>query len=401
MKLFNLLLISFFILGCKGNVEKEEEKITPPPAETEKRIIVGAEKMDSYLSTLKGKNIGLVVNQTSVVNGVHLVDTLLSLGIEIKKVFAPEHGFRGEADAGAHIDNSIDPKTNIPIISIYGKNKKPSADHLKDIDVIIFDIQDVGTRFYTYISTMHYVMEAAAENGKKVLVLDRPNPNGDYIAGPILDPKFKSFVGMHPIPIVHGLTVGELAKMINGEKWLEGKLACELEVIPIEHYDHKMPYELPIAPSPNLPNQQAIRLYPSLCLFEATVMSIGRGTDFPFQVIGYPDENFGDFSFTPVSMPGKSTHPKNENKKCFGVDLRNADDDLGLSLEYLVDFAQKYKGQDFINRGDFFNLLAGNDVLQKQIKDGLSEAEIKATWNEGLDQYKTLRKKYLLYQDFE
>ncbi|MEM1137906.1 MAG: DUF1343 domain-containing protein, partial [Bacteroidota bacterium] len=262
-----------------------------------KSLVLGAAQFDKYIPQLSAKRVALVVNHTSQIGNTHLLDTLIAQEINVQKVFAPEHGFRGEADAGAKINNSTDSKTGIPVVSVYGKKKKPSSEDLEGVDIIIFDIQDVGARFYTYISTMHYMMEACAENGKEMLVLDRPNPNGDYIAGPIREEGFSSFVGMHPIPIVHGLTVGELAQMINGEGWLEGSKKCKLTVIPVANYDHNIKYSLPIPPSPNLPNDIAVRLYPSLCLFEATMMSIGRGTDFPFQVIGYPDSIYGEFTF--------------------------------------------------------------------------------------------------------
>lgn len=364
-----------------------------------KELLTGADQMDLYLPTLEGKRIALVVNQTSIVREQHLVDTLLSKNIKITKVFAPEHGFRGDADAGEHVKNSIDTRTQLPIISLYGDNKKPTAAQLNDVDVIIFDIQDVGARFYTYISTLHYVMEACAENNKKLLVLDRPNPNGHYVDGPILDMNFQSFVGMHPIPIVHGLTVGELATMINGEKWLSGGKRCNLEIINNKNYDHKTPYSLPVKPSPNLPNDQAIQLYPSLCFFEGTIISLGRGTQFPFQVIGYPDKRFGDFTFTPKSIVGMAKNPPYENKTCYGLDLRNAELNNNFTLEYLIKFYNLAPDKDkFFNA--FFNKLAGNDILQKQIKEGLSEKEIKKSWEKDLSAYKNMRKQYLLYPDF-
>lgn len=362
-------------------------------------LILGADQMDVYLEGLKGKTVAVVVNQTSLVNGKHLVDTLLSRNIKVIKVFAPEHGFRGDADAGEHVKNAVDTKTNLPIISLYGSNKKPTSDQLKDVDVVVFDIQDVGARFYTYISTLHYVMEACAEQNKKVLVLDRPNPNGNYVDGPVLDMKFKSFVGMHPIPIVHGLTVGELAQMINGEKWLEGARTCEIEVVPVKNYTHRDTYSLPVKPSPNLPNDQSVLLYPSLCLFEGTIISLGRGTPFPFQVIGYPDERFGDFTFKPMSVEGAS-NPPYEGKKCFGQDLRDVEQETQLNLKYLINFYNKAQDKDaFFN--NFFKNLAGNDILQKQIREGKTEAEIKESWAAGLDSYKQMRKRYLLYKDFD
>jgi uncharacterized protein YbbC (DUF1343 family) len=402
-----LFLASFFLLmliTCTSEKEQSNVILVPDQEETSvKNVpIPGAAKFDAYLPDLNDKNVALVVNHTSFVGEQHLLDTLLSQGIKVKAIFAPEHGFRGEADAGAQIDNTVDSKSGIPVISVYGKKKKPDAKDLEGIDIVIFDIQDVGTRFYTYISTMHYVMEACAEFNKEMLVLDRPNPNGDYVAGPVREADQESFVGKHPIPIVHGLTVGELAQMINGEKWLEGEMTCKLKVVTVENYDHGTAYRLPIAPSPNLPNNVAIRLYPSLCLFEATMMSIGRGTDFPFQVIGYPDSSYGEFSFKPVSMPGKSTHPKLEDKLCYGVDLRDTPLDHQFTLDYIIDFYQKEPNHStYIDRSSTFNLLAGNATLQAQLKQGLSAEEIYQSWESDLEAYKTMRKKYLLYPDFE
>ncbi|MDX5422554.1 MAG: DUF1343 domain-containing protein [Hymenobacteraceae bacterium] len=359
---------------------------------------MGAEQMDLYLPKLQGKRVGLVVNQTSVVGQTHLVDTLLSRGVTINTIFAPEHGFRGEADAGAHIKDAKDSKTGLPIISLYGKNKKPLPEQIKNLDVLLFDIQDVGTRFYTYISTMHYVMEAAAENGKEVLVLDRPNPNGHYVDGPVLEMDQQSFVGMHPIPIVHGLTVGELAKMINGEKWLEGQRQANLTVIPMANYDHDMPYDLPVKPSPNLPNAQAIALYPSICFFEGTDVSVGRGTPTPFQVIGSPYYQKKDFSFTPVSTPG-ATNPPHKDVKCYGKDLTKVEVADKVDLAYLLDMYQHSSNKDkFFN--NFFEKLAGTTKLRQQVIAGKTEAEIRASWEPALSNYKTLRKKYLLYPDF-
>ena len=369
-------------------------------------IVLGAARFSEYEAALAGKSVALVVNQTSMIDDSHLVDILLNKGIDIKTVFAPEHGFRGKADAGAHVSDSKDGKTGLPIVSLYGKNKKPSAEQLANIDVVIFDIQDVGARFYTYISTMHYVMEACAENNKKVLVLDRPNPNGHYVDGPVLDLKFQSFVGMHPIPIVHGMTVGELAQMINAEAWLKGGLRCDLQVVPCLNYTHKMPYELPIKPSPNLPNLRAIYLYPSLCLFEPTVVSIGRGTDKQFQVAGSTTKNEETtFSFTPVSKEG-AKYPKHENKTCYGHDftLESAESyrQNQLNLSWLIAFYNNTSDKkEFFTSSDFFNKLAGNAILQEQIKVGLPETQIRQTWQAKLQIFKDKRKKYLLYADFE
>ncbi len=373
--------------------EVETEKVAT------KEIIVGAKQLDLYISELKNKKIALVVNQTSMVDNTHLVDTLISLGITIKKIFAVEHGFRGNIDRGKHIDSNVDEKTGLPIVAIFGKSRRPSKEQLSDVDIVIFDIQDVGARFYTYISSMHEVMEACAANNKKIFVLDRPNPTGDYVDGPVREANFKSFVGMHAIPIVHGLTVGELAKMINGEGWLTNNRTCDLTVIPVKNYNHAMLYSLPIKPSPNLPNDISIRLYPSLCLFEATKFSIGRGTDFPFQVIGYPDSIFGNFSFIPRDIVGGQTNPLQEGKTCFGVDLRNEPIETKFTLKYIIEFYQKSKMQDaFFSNSNWFNKLVGNAVLQEQIKQGLGEEEIRKSWQPELNSYKKMREKYLIYK---
>lgn len=395
MNLFNksalirsLIFFSSFLAlltSCYGQPSKA-------PAE---EIMTAAAQVDLYLPLLEGKSVALIVNQTSLIGNTHLVDTLLSRGVTIKKVFAPEHGFRGEADAGETIKSDIDEKTGLPIISLYGKNKKPSAEQLENIDIIIFDIQDVGTRFYTYISTMHYAMEACAENDKKMLILDRPNPNGHYVDGPILEPEFASFVGMHPIPIVHGLTVGELALMINGEKWLNDQQTCDVEIVKVRNYTHDSSYTLPVRPSPNLPNQQSILLYPSICFFEGTPGSLGRGTDFPFQVIGFPNPVYGTFEFTPVSKPG-ATSPPNINQKCYGLDLRNEMVSDEINLQYLIDFYNKSPKKDVFFT-DYFKLLAGTEKLQNQISNGMSEKEIKETWKKPLEDYALIRDKYLLY----
>jgi uncharacterized protein YbbC (DUF1343 family) len=372
----------------------------PPPAPAAQSLLqTGAEQTTSYLPLLQGKRVAMVVNQTSVIGKSHEVDSLLALGVNIKLIYAPEHGFRGDADAGAHISNATDTKTGLPIYSLYGKNKKPTAEQLKDVDVVLFDIQDVGARFYTYISTMHYVMEACAEQNKQLLVLDRPNPNGYYVDGPVLEASNKSFVGMHPIPVVHGLTVGELARMINGEKWLAGQKSCPLTVIPVANYTHKTRYSLPVKPSPNLPNDLAIQLYPSICLFEGTTVSVGRGTEWPFQVIGSPFYKRKEFSFTPRPLPG-ATSPPLLNQVCYGRKLTEKDVPGQFSLAFVIDFYRNSTNQDkfFIN---FFNTLAGTNTLKNQIQAGLSEAEIRASWQPALNQYKNMRRAYLLYPDFE
>lgn len=362
-------------------------------------IQVGASQMSQYLPLIKNKKVGLVVNQTSSLENTHLADTLLSLGIDIKRVFAPEHGFRGEADAGEKVKDGFDIKTNLPITSLYGSNKKPTREQLKDIEVVIFDIQDVGARFYTYISTMHYVMEACAENDIPVIVLDRPNPNGMYVDGPVLDLSLSSFVGLHPIPILHGLTVGELAQMINQEGWLKGKVQCELTVVKNKNYNHTFRYSLPVKPSPNLPNDLSIALYPTLCLFEGTVISVGRGTYEPFQQIGHPNLKKMTYEFIPRRIDGMSKYPPHENEICYGIKFERKQYSSGFTLQYLIDLYEAYDGKEpFFN--DFFVKLSGSKNLAQQIKDGHTEREIRRTWQPALDEYKALRKKYLLYEDF-
>ena len=361
----------------------------------------GADQTEKLIPLLKGKRTALVVNQTSVVGSthIHLLDTLLSLGIEVKKVFAPEHGFRGQADAGETVKNGRDVKSGLPILSLYGKNKKPTPTQLSDIDVVVFDIQDVGARFYTYISTMHYVMEACAENNKQLIVTDRPNPC-DYVDGPIRELSKKSFVGMHPIPVLHGCTVGELAQMINGEGWLKGKMKCKLTVIPVEGWKHGEPYSLPIKPSPNLPNDQSIALYASLCPFEGTSVSVGRGTYMPFQIYGSPVLS-SSYSFTPKSLPGFDKNPLHTDTPCYGKDLRKAEAPQGLTLSYVIDAYLAYrkagKGETFFTRPSWFDLLMGTNKVRLGIIAGKDEATIRSEWQKELNQYKEIRKKYLLY----
>jgi len=361
--------------------------------------IIGIDKTEEYLPLIIDKNIAIVSNHTSQFikesNSIHLVDSLLKLNVQVKKVFAPEHGFRGNLDAGEKIINSIDEKTGIPIVSLYGKKRKPSFEDLDEIDVIIFDIQDVGARFYTYLSTMHYVMESCAENNIELIVLDRPNPNGHYIDGPVMTKESMSFVGLHPVPIVYGMTIGEYAKMINGEKWLKNNLNCKLKVIEITNYNRNKKYKLTFKPSPNLPNQQSINLYPSLCFFEQTPVSVGRGTEKQFQVIGTPYwENF-KFNFTPKSMPG-AKYPKHENFTCFGLNLENEDYLSKIDLKWLILAYKNEKNKDIFFKSGFHRL-AGNKILEEQIKKGLSEKEIKKTWKKGLDNFKIIREKYLIY----
>ena len=361
----------------------------------------GAERMDQYLPLLAGKEFALVANHTSVVQGAHLVDTLLSSGItkrQLVKVFAPEHGFRGEQAAGARVEGGVDPVTGIPVVSLYGKHKKPEPKDLEGLNLVVFDLQDVGARFYTYISTLHYVMEACAENRIPLLVLDRPNPNGGYVDGPVLEPEFSSFVGMHPIPVVYGLTIGELAGMINGEAWLNSGIKCELKVIPCEHYTHGTPYSLPVSPSPNLANDHAILMYPSTCFFEGTIISEGRGTAMPFEVYGHPNLE-GDFSFTPELIPGVSGDPKFKGQRCLGADLRDFVPSEGwtrLQLQWLLDAYHKYpqKSEFFIS---YFEKLAGTSELRRQIEAGWDESRIRASWQAGLDRYMDIRKAYLIY----
>ncbi len=356
-------------------------------------LVLGAERTNIYLPLLKNKKIAVVGNQTSMIANTHLVDSLLSLKVNVVKVFSPEHGFRGKADAGAKIEDETDEKTGLPIISLYGKNKKPTTEQLKGIELLLFDIQDVGARFYTYISTLHYVMEAAAENNIKVIVLDRPNPNGHYIDGPIREKGFESFVGMHPIPIVHAMTIGEYAQMINGEKWIARQ--CDLTVIEMENYTHDMSYDLPIKPSPNLPNSRSINLYPSLCLFEGTNVSLGRGTEYPFQHFGAPYLK-SNYSFTPKSGEG-SKSPPHENKKCYGTDLRFQDNYLEeINLNWLIEsYNNCPEKEKFFN--SFFDKLAGTDKLRLQIIEGKTVKEIKESWQEGLNSFKQKRREYLIY----
>lgn len=367
---------------------------------------VGAARLELYLPMLTGKTIGLVVNQTSTIGNDHLVDVLISKGVKIKSIFAPEHGFRGKADAGEKVKSGVDSKTGLSLVSLYGRNKKPSPAMLRGIDLVIFDIQDVGARFYTYISTMHYVMEACAEQGKAVLVLDRPNPNGHFVDGPIRTPKLKSFVGMHPIPIVHGMTVGEIAQMLNGEGWLRGRKRCKLEVIPCDNYDHTTFYELPIKPSPNLPNIRSIYLYPYLCLFEGTVVSVGRGTNKPFQIYGHPQFKIGQYSFTPRPTEG-AKNPKLNGQTCYGFDLTTTSLEALRAVKKvdLTPIIEAYRAfpnkKAFFNKNNFFDKLAGTTALRQQIIKGMDAATIYATWQDDLADFKQIRKKYLLYADFE
>lgn len=386
-RLLTLALILTSTLSCA--------QPSTPPRPTDLRV--GAARFDAYEPLLTGKSIGLVINQTSLVEGQSLVDYLLERQIAVKKIFAPEHGIRGKADAGEIIDDDQDALTGLPIVSLYGNQKKPTAAALQDIDLIIFDIQDVGARFYTYISTLHYLMEACAENNIPLIVMDRPNPNGHYVTGPIMEDAHKSFVGMHNVPVVHGMTIGEYARMINGEGWLTGGARCKLTVIPMQGWDHSQPYSLPVPPSPNLPNDQAIALYPSLCFFEGTIVSVGRGTVRQFQLAGHPAYPDTTFSFTPVSSFG-AKYPKHENTTCYGINL--AQSDTKFTLKHLIHFYKALgEADNFFN--DFFVKLAGTHQLREQISAGMTEEEIIATWQPGMAQFKQIRSKYLLYKDFE
>lgn len=372
------------------------------PVHAEKKVTTGAERMENYLPLLKGKRVALAVNQTSIVGPRQtcLLDTLLASQIKVVQVFAPEHGFRGQADAGETLKDGKDPRTGIPIFSLYGTNKKPTAAQMKEIDAVVFDIQDVGARFYTYISTLYYIMEACAENGKELIVLDRPNPC-DYVEGPLLQPAYRSFVGMLPIPVLHGCTIGELAQMLNGEGWIhEKKNPCRLTVIPVLGWKHGQPYSLPVKPSPNLPNDRSIELYASLCPFEATQISVGRGTLFPFQVIGAPEKKYGDFAFTPQSLAGFDKNPLHKGKVCYGEDLRHAAPVKGFTLRYFLKYYRlSGKGGAFFSRPRWFDLLMGTDSVRKAILAGKSEAEIRESWQKDLHKYKEMRKKYLLYPE--
>jgi len=367
-------------------------------------ITPAADETQLYVSYLKVKNVGMVVNPTSVIgkNKTTLVDSLLKRGVSIKKIYGPEHGFRGDASDGATVTNSVDKRTGIPVVSLYGGKFKPTPADMKGVNLMIFDIQDVGARFYTYISTLHYVMEACAENNIELMVLDRPNPNGYLVDGAVLDTAFKSFVGMHPIPVSHGMTIAEYAQMINGEGWLKNHVKCKLKIIKVAHYSHNMDYTLPVNPSPNLNTQQSIMLYPHICWFEGTTLSLGRGTQFPFTVAGHPAlKGKYDFAFTPVSIPGMSDNPPQKNVECFGIDLRTYDVELlkkegKLNLSWLLNMYQ-----NFPDKTKFFNVyftkLAGGEQLRKQIEAGMTEVQIRQSWEPALSKFKEVRKKYLLY----
>ena len=392
-KTFALLLVGALSWVASAHAQK-----LPTP------VTVGAERMELLLPTLQGKRVALMVNQSSLVGstGTHLVDTLLSQGINIVRLFVPEHGLRGKVDAGKNVRSGVDEKTGLPVVSLYGQRKRPTPEMLADIDLLVFDLQDVGTRFYTYISSMHYLMEACAEEGKTFVVCDRPNPN-DFIDGPILEPDCRSFIGVDPLPVAHGMTVGELALMIDGERWLRGGNTCHVKVIPMAGWSHGDPYELPVRPSPNLPNSRSIELYPSLCFFEATIMSVGRGTSKPFQAIGYPDKRFGSIVYTPQIKLGEDSNPRHKGKLCYGTDYTSVNlPKRQIALGPLLDYYRKADslGLQLINQRQLFDLLAGTKKLRQQLSSGLSEEEIRASWQAGLKAFQAKRARYLLYTDY-
>lgn len=427
----NTVLLCVLIGISCGNISKSDDqrpKTDEHPLKTEdsqlETVVVGANRTELYLPLLNGKRVAIVANQTSVIfkderpmtddrsnekiattlkprndNYTHLVDSLLALNVDVEKVFSPEHGFRGTADAGEEVKDGLDTKTRLPLVSLYGDNKKPKPEQLKGLDVVVFDVQDVGVRFYTYISTLHYIMESCAEAKIPVILLDRPNPNGHYIDGPTLEPKNKSFLGMHPVPLVHGMTIGEYAQMINGEHWLEQGAQCDLTVIPVKNYTHQTPYSLPIRPSPNLPNDQAIALYPSLGLFEGTNINAGRGTEFQFQRYGAPflDPRVFTFSYTPIENFG-AKNPKHKGKLCNGEDLK-AEKPIGkISLKWLIKAYNNATDKSLVFNTANFTKHAGTDQLQKQIEVGMTEEEIRTTWLSDLDRFKIIREKYLIYK---
>ncbi len=400
MKYYFLLFVMGFLMiqACKGDTVSQDQ--------VRKAILPGIFQTKDYIPNLKDKKVALVVNHTSTFESTHLLDSLISLEVDVRAIFAPEHGFRGTADAGEKIDDGKDAKTGIPLYSLYGKNKKPSASQLADIDIVVFDIQDVGVRFYTYLSTLHYVMEACAEQGIPLIVLDRPNPNIDRVDGPVMEEEFMSFVGLHPVPIVYGMTIGEYAKMIKGEEWINQATSCDLTIVKCKDYTRESTYEVPIAPSPNLPNHRSIRLYPSLCLFEGTRVSIGRGTDRQFQLIGSPELNMDgwDDSFIPKPNIG-SKYPKHQDQVCKGIDLTKAKYDQyleanELTFEWLLAVHNHYQsqGHDFFNNNNFFEKLAGTASLRKQLIQGKSIQKIRASWHESLIEFRMIRRKYLIYQ---
>ncbi len=389
-------------LPACGQAVDPDADAAPEAAAGAAPLLVGAARTEAYLPLLTGKRVGVVTNHTGLIGTTHLVDSLLARDVQVVKVFAPEHGFRGEADAGEAVKDATDRRTGLPLVSLYGRNKKPTSAQLADVDVLLFDIQDVGVRFYTYIGTLHYVMEAAAAHGKPVIVLDRPDPNGHYVDGPVLDTAFRSFVGMHPVPLVHGMTVGEFARMINGEGWLPGGGRCDLTVIACTGYDHQLRYDLPVRPSPNLPDMAAVHLYPSLGLFEGTVVSVGRGTDRPFRLIGYPGNPVGDVRFTPVPGPG-SKHPPHKGRTCTGLDLTAVGEAMRtgpgrVHLQWLIELYRAAPDKEaFFLANRFIDKLAGTDALRKAIVAGHDEDTIRATWQPAIAAFMPVRERYLLY----
>lgn len=404
---FIIFSVISFSYACHPSPKagKSVSKLDSARLDMDTSIVTGADQLAAYLPLLKGKKVGLMGNQTSIV-GVekeHLVDVLIREKVNLKFAFAPEHGFRGDIERGEKVSNEMDTKTGLPLFTLYGGNEKQDS-IVKSIDVMIFDLQDVGARFYTYITSLHRVMELCAKHSKELIVLDRPNPCGDQVDGPVRkDDKFKSNVSFHKIAMVHGLTIGELAQMINGEQWLENGRQCKLTVIPVLHWNHSRPYKLPVVPSPSLPNYLSVRLYSSLCLFEGTDISVGRGTDWPFQVVGYTDPVFGDFEFTPGEKSGMTKHVEGKGAVNYGLDLRNLDAvNQKFTLKYVLYFYDKMPDKSkFFTRPEFFDKLAGTDELRKQISAGKSEEDIRASWQQDLKTYKNMRKKYLLYADFE
>lgn len=395
------LTLSFSLLCSCLLAQKQQSPVSKRIAESG-NVLTGADRIQEYLPLLKGKKVALLVNQTSEVNGTLLPDTLLKLGVNVVKIFSPEHGFRGNADAGAKVKSGYDEKTGLPVISLYGSNKKPSAEQLKDVDMLVYDLQDVGARFYTYISTLQYAIEACGEQKKKIMVLDRPNPLGFIVDGPILEPQNSSFIGMQPIPVVYGMTAGEYAEMLIGEKWIKSP-APKLEIISCENYTHKTLYQLPVAPSPNLKSMTAIYLYPSMCFFEGTQLSVGRGTDKPFQQFGHPSYSFYSYRFMPRSMPG-ATDPPLKDQNCYGRLVADNEKEAleltgnKLNLQWLIEAYKNYRDKPKFFT-PFFTKLAGTDKLQKQIEQGLDEEAIRKSWEPGLSRFKAIREKYLLYEE--
>ncbi len=395
------IALFFVLLLFAGSISFAQKRL--PVLTDYHQIVTGDEQTNVYFPLLRGKRVAVVANQSSIIGKTQLVDSLLSAGIHVVKIFSPEHGFRGNKSAGAHINNGIDAQTGLPIVSLYGKHRKPTPEDLKGVDVVLFDLQDVGTRFYTYISTMSLMMEACAEQHIPMIVLDRPNPNGFYVDGPVLKPEFKSFVGMHPVPVVYGMTIGEYARMVNGEHWLKNGVTCDLTVIPMKKYTRNMIVKLPVKPSPNLPDWQAVYLYPSLCFLEGTVVSVGRGTDKPFQIYGYPGMK-GNYVFTPRSIPGASLHPKFQGKTCRGKDLTAYADNYRhhpqrIQLKWLLNAYHQLKAMHvhpFFRKS--FDLLAGTDSLRLQIEKGYTAKQIRQSWQQDLKKFKKIRAKYLLYK---